>query len=500
MIQKMSSNRSICSKVSFDSTRSRGSQRTIRSNLGYESDDGYSTGIDDPSFQITNGIGLTGESVKVLGLDRKMPRHRVFQANMLKPALRSSTKLASRSAVKDNNSSASYNERPDKPLPSRPASHVGPVMGSFNSLRNGTRSNTGLRSRHTSHESDSGNYQSESGFDHPLKGHKPRTSTHTRSSSQPIGLRLRSLFSNLSLTNPSPSTSIVFHSRHSFMTPADNLLDYLRLAKVPSWDRWPGRGKKSVRPPSVLDSNTINEFAKSRGREGWWPYDKGMWIGDIGQANLLQAQVYDSCVQNQVYFFAVTNLKYWVFGQFDASYTSCTVGPLINRKSREPSLMQCLTTWVIRSFDESPRTRDNQHRLTIPTALHAVHTPYISQSLCPTDMQVPPYSEGPRHHRNRRQSLPINNSHDDFCPGNPPNYFIGSTQQGMNMMPGYYDLLPGSGHMANTPYTQPSSASSMNCSMGWGQMPFSPNVGRQLPYSSGLNWYGGGMYPWPETR
>lgn len=245
MIQKMSSNRSICSKVSFDSTRSRGSQRTIRSNLGYESDDGYSTGIDDPSFQITNGIGLTGESVKVLGLNRKMPRHRVFQANMLKPALQSSTKLASRSAVKDNNSSASYNERPDKPLPSRSASHVGPVMGSFNSLRDGTRSNTGLRSRHTSHESVSGNYQSESGFDHPPKAHKPRASTHTRSSSQPIGLGLRSLFSNLSLTNPSPSTSIVFPSRHSFMTPADNLLDYLRLAKVPSWDRWPGRGKKS---------------------------------------------------------------------------------------------------------------------------------------------------------------------------------------------------------------------------------------------------------------
>lgn len=46
-----------------------------------------------------------------------------------------------------------------------------------------------------------------------------------------------------------------------------------------------------VRPPRVLDSNTIKEFAKSRGREGWWPYDKGMWIGDIGQANLLQAQV-----------------------------------------------------------------------------------------------------------------------------------------------------------------------------------------------------------------
>lgn len=191
MIQKISSNRSIRSKVSFNSTRSRGSQRTLRSNPGYESDDGYSTSIDEPSFQITNGIGLTGESVKVLGFDRKMPRHRVFQANMLKPALRSSAKLASRSAVEDNNSSASYNERPDKPLPSRPASHVGPAMGSFNGLRDGTRSNTGLRSRHTSHESDSGNYQSESGFDPPPKAHKPRASTNTRSSSQPIGRGLR---------------------------------------------------------------------------------------------------------------------------------------------------------------------------------------------------------------------------------------------------------------------------------------------------------------------
>lgn len=54
-----------------------------------------------------------------------------------------------------------------------------------------------------------------------------------------------------------------------------------------------------VRPPSVLDSNTINEFAKSREREGWWPYDKGMWIGDIGQANLLQAQVSRDFYRNE---------------------------------------------------------------------------------------------------------------------------------------------------------------------------------------------------------
>ncbi|OWZ29368.1 hypothetical protein C347_05241 [Cryptococcus neoformans AD2-60a] len=148
----MSSDRSIRSRVSFDSTRSRGSQRTIRSDLGYESDDGYSTGINDPSFGITNGVGPTGEPVEMIGLGRKKPKHRVFQANMLKPALRSPTKLASRRTVDETNSGASWSERSDKPSPSRPMSYVGPVMGSFSSLRDGIRSNTGTRSCYPSHE------------------------------------------------------------------------------------------------------------------------------------------------------------------------------------------------------------------------------------------------------------------------------------------------------------------------------------------------------------
>jgi hypothetical protein len=38
-------------------------------------------------------------------------------------------------------------------------------------------------------------------------------------------------------------------------------------------------------------------------------------------------QVYDSCVQNQVFYFAVTNLKQWVFGSFVCSYTTDYLGP-----------------------------------------------------------------------------------------------------------------------------------------------------------------------------
>lgn len=81
-----------------------------------------------------------------------------------------------------------------------------------------------------------------------------------------------------------------------------------------------------VRPPSAVTGAVMREFAKPR-RE-WWMLPSEVYTGDAGQANLLQSQVssigwkrlreqvYDACVQNQVFFFVVTNLKYWVFGQF----------------------------------------------------------------------------------------------------------------------------------------------------------------------------------------
>jgi hypothetical protein len=68
----------------------------------------------------------------------------------------------------------------------------------------------------------------------------------------------------------------------------------------------------------------------------------------------------------------VTNLKQWVFGSFvspqaqrirdpadqqNSSFSACTTSPVIERKQKEPSLMQCLTTWVVRSVDEVSSSR-----------------------------------------------------------------------------------------------------------------------------------------------
>ena len=51
-------------------------------------------------------------------------------------------------------------------------------------------------------------------------------------------------------------------------------------------------------------------------------------------------QVYDSCVQNQVFFFVFTNLKHWVFGQFVSSFTP----------------------WILRELTDSGRKLHQMHR------------------------------------------------------------------------------------------------------------------------------------------
>lgn len=71
-----------------------------------------------------------------------------------------------------------------------------------------------------------------------------------------------------------------------------------------------------IRPPSICDGNVLREFAKSGRTEGWWHLPGHLCVGETGQANLLQAQVWDSCVSNGVYYWGVTNTKHWVFGHF----------------------------------------------------------------------------------------------------------------------------------------------------------------------------------------
>ena len=194
----------------------------------------------------------------------------------------------------------------------------------------------------------------------------------------------------------------------------------------------------AVRPPSIVSSKVLREF--SRTRREWWSLPGELCLGGTGQANLLQQQVYDDCTQNQVFYFVVTNLKYWVFGKFvsavafsfeesrrielmvqDSSYTSATVSAPIHFRAREPSAMQCLATWVVKSVDEvSPpftvraecsasTANDLQRPRAIEATRQPIRTPTSPQLQAQASIQAPAYSppsRRPARTHTRAQSYP----------------------------------------------------------------------------------------------
>lgn len=46
-----------------------------------------------------------------------------------------------------------------------------------------------------------------------------------------------------------------------------------------------------VRPPDVVDERVLREFSKRSRGDGWWALPAETCVGEVGQANLLQAQV-----------------------------------------------------------------------------------------------------------------------------------------------------------------------------------------------------------------
>ncbi|WVR07660.1 hypothetical protein IAU60_004702 [Kwoniella sp. DSM 27419] len=170
-----------------------------------------------------------------------------------------------------------------------------------------------------------------------------------------------------------------------------------------------------IRPPSIVNSGVIKAFARGSSVREWWPIHGDSCLGDVGQANLLQAQVYDSCVQNEVRFFVVTNLTYWAFGEFSADYSRCTVSPVVERHDRKPSLLQCLTAWTIRSFDERSRPAALPER-SERSDLNASHDHHLPQ-------EVPPYSDRQRHdhrmQRSQRATLPADPVEPDYASSYP---------------------------------------------------------------------------------
>ncbi|OCF38116.1 hypothetical protein I316_00340 [Kwoniella heveanensis BCC8398] len=226
-----------------------------------------------------------------------------------------------------------------------------------------------------------------------------------------------------------------------------------------------------IRPPSVVDSSVVKEFARGKGGEGWWAFYGETCVGDVGQANLLQAQVYDSCIQNQVFFFAVTNLKYWVFGQFGYDYPSPYPQP----------------------------GAAGTHANAGPTPVYPISTPNGTQTVFPVNMAMgsshmmqPEYDNyGLPSYNDLSMSSPVGSSMSPAPYAQPSN---GMTPLGMNyggwVAPS--STMGGSSVRAFSPTPQHGHAHAPTPVPG-------PGHGG-MPYNFGTSWYGGGMFSWPGMR
>nr|XP_019010336.1 uncharacterized protein I206_04804 [Kwoniella pini CBS 10737]OCF49117.1 hypothetical protein I206_04804 [Kwoniella pini CBS 10737] len=284
-----------------------------------------------------------------------------------------------------------------------------------------------------------------------------------------------------------------------------------------------------IRPPSVIDSSVMKEFARGKNGESWWGFYSETCVGDVGQANLLQAQVYDDCVQNQCFYFAVTNLKYWVFGQFSSDYTQCTVSPVLHRQAKNPSVMQCLTAWIVRSVDERPRAGDLPSQLpTSPQHTEREHRRNRRESHT-RGPEVSLYTEGirPRPSDSRSSfSLSPNPGYDHtsssmhFQPSSSmgmmsPNVYPNTTQTVYPTndpysnygLPSYNEIPHPVPTMSPSPYSQPGMffpQQQWNNTRAFSPTPNIPHAGTPIPYNLGNSWYNGGgvggMFPWGGLR
>ena len=266
VVSRRASNRTLKSRVSFESTRSRRSVRTIQDpRVDAELGDDGPIGAWEPGFGARNGIGPGGESYEVIGLGRKSPRHRKLHAQMLKPALKSTSRVASRNDLREEGRSSSHHHphdnhrRPsrsrrdkDKPLPSRPQSYFNPVFGNiFQSTTNVSRLHPQPQHGHMSSPPISPQFHPHPQSQAPTSA---RTHRHSRSAStsnvNPSALPFRSLFSSMSIDPSSSRQNLRPSHQHRNrqrqpIEPAEDLYGYLLLATVPSWRNWPASGPTS---------------------------------------------------------------------------------------------------------------------------------------------------------------------------------------------------------------------------------------------------------------
>ena len=206
------------------------------------------------------------------------------------------------------------------------------------------------------------------------------------------------------------------------------------------------------------------------------------------------------------------------------NYTKCTVSPIIERKQRTPSVMQCLVTWAVRSVDEVSESHIARQRRAFETA-DSAQRPRVGEqqplesSPFPAQREAPPYSSPPRQRHQQQHSTPapysqahqqgptahhypsqtslnsLSSSLSSPSGVAPYPFPAADYSHGPGMPPGYFDVVPGMYPGASGLAGQWGMPGMQVPSMGVAARPFSPLPGYN-GVGGGMGWYAGGM-GWP---
>ncbi|KAJ9104478.1 hypothetical protein QFC21_001974 [Naganishia friedmannii] len=177
-----------------------------------------------------------------------------------------------------------------------------------------------------------------------------------------------------------------------------------------------------VRPPWLIGSAELKDFARAASNIFWelcqldWRQGSPTYLEtQEGQANLLQAQVFDDCYSNYCFFFCVTNLKHWVFGHFASRL----------------SFNRILTLRDARSFDERPQAETTAARSLPPEHGQPEEIPASSR------LQLIPASVRPR-----GSFLPAHDSGSALGTGHPYQQGYGYGNQYTDVQARHHTSLP----------------------------------------------------------
>lgn len=104
-----------------------------------------------------------------------------------------------------------------------------------------------------------------------------------------------------------------------------------------------------VQAPWVLSPKDFELFT-SRRTVGALKAEPGRRDGLLRSSERLWGKIWDLCVNERCYWFAVTTYEEWAFGRFSDGWTTAFVSPPMSWDSTKPTILQCLTYWMMSSI------------------------------------------------------------------------------------------------------------------------------------------------------